>query len=189
MRGSRYYLVYFVGMRRLARSVPTIISPAKPPASTALRQSTCVKGPPAALSACFREESSTASLARSAQGRLLQQNRPFCDIAGRQENVRYRVQRRPSSMIDSDPKTFGRKERRPGMITNCHQLPPPISVPDRGWRRRKTTEISVVSRTIVCCTRSPLATQFADCITCHACEGPSLHMSGFGARPENICSS
>jgi hypothetical protein len=40
---------------------------------------------------------------------------------------------------------------------NRHQLPLPIRVPDWGMRGRKTNEIKVVSRTVVCCTSGPLA--------------------------------
>jgi DNA repair protein RadC len=38
------------------------------------------------------------------------------------------------------------------MITNRHQFPSPVHVPDREPRGRKSNKVSSVSRGIVCCT-------------------------------------
>ena len=48
--------------------------------------------------------------------------------------------------------TWQQRTRRSGMITNCHDKPLPIHDPCRDLRGRKTSEISAVTRTVVCCT-------------------------------------
>src|SRR5947209_3817285 len=54
------------------------------------------------------------------------------------------------------------------MITNRHQLPPPIRVPDPGLRVRKINGISVLSRTVVCYTTIPQVIRRPNSLGVHA---------------------